>query len=320
MKNKKTIYFSLACDVDPDIDSIDASKEYWWGIANGIPLLRKALRIPMTWLLRADRMITEVYSDPAYCFKRFQKLWEEETKTFKSEIGWHPHLFRFDGTNSKWLPYLGKGDDLGTLSASLDALRQHADVVSVRTGWEYQSNSLMKLFDQKGILVEASATPGSLQAGAWSHDWRGTPRMPYHPSRNDYRRPAASREDALKLVEIPMLARRLSPLLRTARFAIRAKRRIFDWPSSAWQGAIITKDPRCFDQAVEQTIREGSRVIAAYCHCSEFLEPENLKNIMVNMESLFSFADHLGYSVTTTTLAGLGSLLRSSDTELIKCA
>ncbi|HUG82600.1 MAG TPA: hypothetical protein VML01_13105, partial [Bryobacterales bacterium] len=210
------IFLSIACDTDPDADlpfrrPPDQLDTLWTGVTEGVRALRNALAAsrfvadhgqpPVTWLLRSDRQIAEVYGDACFCYRRWQSLWDEECGS-GSEIGWHPHLFRWNEPQDRWRPYLGEDDDLPFLRTCLDELRTCVPIQAVRTGWIYHSNGLMKFLSDNGILLDASATPGSLQFGEWHHDWRFTPRTPYHPAVRDYRRPAAAGEPALDILEL----------------------------------------------------------------------------------------------------------------------
>ena len=100
---KKTAYLSIACDTDPDINppyrearDKQNPEDIWQGIARGISALRQRLEktsffrkhgsLPITWLLRCDRQIYELYGDAAFCFRRFEDVWKTELKN-GNEIG-----------------------------------------------------------------------------------------------------------------------------------------------------------------------------------------------------------------------------------------
>lgn len=277
----KTIYFSIVCDTDPDINPsfrvFDAKKDkngrIWRGVTEGIEILRRRLKnvsflstkykkLPVTWLLRSDRQIYELYGNPAFCFQQFEDIWNKEY-SYGSEIGWHPHLYRWYKKANQWIPNLGFDDDIQILTECINCLRQCADIYAVRTGWDYHSNRLMSFFDEQKLLVDASALPGCTQGGGWFHDWSKTPRIPYFPSKFDYRHSEDSPENVLKIIEMPLLVRRLTPPLQMARYATRKLRTIkqnthsclVDWESAKWQGVrLATSESKPFIEAVQQTI------------------------------------------------------------------
>ena len=247
------------------------------------------------WLPESNGYPTaEVYGDPCFCCSRWRRLWEEECES-GSEMGWHPHLFRWSEVESRWRPYLGENDDLALLGECLKELRTCVQIQAVRTGWIYHSNGLMKFLSDSGISVDASATPGSLQLGEWHHDWRSTPRTPYHPSVSDYRQPASRKDQALDILELPTLVRRLSLPSHLARFAVRGRRALkgggpFDWESARRQGVMLTHDSGWFREAVRQTLREGSVggtiFLNTYFHTTELIRPERLGNFVRNLDQV----------------------------------
>jgi hypothetical protein len=80
-------------------------------------------------------------------------------------------------------------------------------------GWGFHNNFTMKKVNDLGLLVDLSAAPGLKHEGSpdqrGSHflnhyDWTITPNKPYHPSQQDYRRPAKNNEKSLNILEIPI--------------------------------------------------------------------------------------------------------------------
>jgi hypothetical protein len=335
---KKAAYLSIACDTDPDINPPyrDARNEQnpediWQGIARGISALRQRLEetssfrkhgsLPITWLLRCDRQIYELYGDSTFCFRRFEDIWKTELNN-GNEIGWHPHLCRWSDESCQWLPYLGKDDDLQVLADCLNSFRKCIDIRAVRTGWDYHSNRLLEFFDRERLLVDASAIPGSVQSVGWAHDWTGTPRTPYLPSKSDYRNRAKSSEDSLSIVEMPVLVRELAlphHLIRHCVRSVRAYRNAnFDlpnWESARWQGLTITMKPGTFSAGVQQTLgsslEKGSVFLTSYFHTDELLSSQLLDRFIQNLENLNSLSDSNGYTLTPTTLSAAVSIARN---------
>lgn len=338
MGMNKVAYLSIACDADPDIDppyrkvpSKENAEHIWQGITVGIHTLRQHLketpvvskygRLPVTWLLRSDRQIYELYGNADFCFRRFENVWKSEHE-HGSEIGWHPHLYRWDEYACQWTPYLAKDDDLEILAECLNSLRQCTDIYAVRTGWDYHSNRLMGFFDREGLLVDASAIPGSIHSGTWFHNWGGTARPPYFPSKFDYRRPAESHEHALRILEMPVLVRSLSLPFHLIRFCYHNLRAIrsfnvnfTDWESARWQGVFISRRCRPFYEAVHQTLAMSSEkegiFLTTYFHTNELLSLRGVQRFIQNLENLSCLTERIGYTLVPTTLSVAASLVKN---------
>jgi hypothetical protein len=301
-------------------------------LTEGVPALRRALEksaftrrhgpLPITWLLRSDRQILGIYGDAAFCYRQFEALWDSE-RALGSDLGWHPHLYRWETATGSWESYLnrGDGDEVDVLESCLAALRAHMPVRVVRTGWDYHSNTLMRFFDESGLVADASPIPGSVQiGGGWTHDWDDTPRVPYHPSCADYRRPARAGEDAHGIIVLPTLVRRLALPAQLARHIIRRYRargesRVPSWGSAKWHGQFITRMPRAFQAAARDWLRQHAGVsafhLATYFHPDEILDRQGIDNFVANLEYLAGVADRLGIRVTPVTLEAAGERART---------
>jgi hypothetical protein len=329
----KEIYLTISCDVDPDFNFpfsrvLKGEEEglMWRGVGLGISRFRRALskspfsakygQLCITWLLRADRQIVEWFGNPSFTFRQFEQLWDKELN-IGGEIGWHPHLYRWHSSGKCWIPWLGQDDDVEMLAQCFSSLREHVDIKAVRTGWDYQSNRLMHLFDDLGMQVDGSAIPGSVEKGTSFHNWENTPRYPYHPSAADYRRPSVASEPALSIIEIPVLVEKLSFPLHLARYCLRNFRgvkmcKLTNYESARWRGIIITRDPNSFNRAVNQAMelitQRNNYFIATFFHPSELLSTKMLKNFICNLESLSRVVEAARHNLVPTTL-GKAALL-----------
>lgn len=319
-------YLCVACDTDPDgpvpfahPSAASHLNALWQGVAQGVPALRATLDdrlrkharpLPIAWLLRADRQISEAFGDPAFAYQKFAALWESELRC-GSEIGWHPHVFRWNESAGGWRPWLGEGDDLDVLLDSVTALRRHADVTSARTGWTYHSNRLMGLFERAGIRVDGSPMPGSVHHAVWRHDWSGTPRTPFRPSRQNYRVAASDDVDAVNVCAVPSVVRRLSLPSQAARYAARVRRGTsVGWEAARWQGVLLTQPEALHNEAVAQTLElseaESAAFLLTYFHAGELIQPGLLQRLVQNVERVFTLASKRGWEVHPTTLTGMG--------------
>ncbi len=334
MTRRQRIYLCISCDSDPDANPKTPSppagswNANWRGISTGIPALRDRLRespftdtygqLPITWLLRADRQIRTVYGDPAFCFKRFEPIWDAEMK-LGGEVGWHPHLYRWGDREGRWVEYLGQDDDLEIVGSCLAALRRCAEIRAVRIGWAYQSNGLLRLLARERLAVDASAVPGTVQSGTWYFDWRGAPRTPYLPSREDYRLPAATPDEAVGILEMPSLVRRLGPTLHGSRYCLRRLRGLrsqtpdlTDWTSSGYQGVLLTARPTSFGQALEESVNGSSHAsfISTYFHADDLLSPTMRDRLVTNVEQVGRLAERLGRVLVPSTLSAAADCAR----------
>jgi hypothetical protein len=329
----RQIYLAIACDTDPDRDIRfrvpDTARDVWSGCRDGISALRKALaetgfcrthgQLPVTWLLRADRQIAEVYGDAAYCWKTFAGLWEREVR-LGSEIGWHPHLYRW--RDGGWFPYLHQTDDLEVLGDCLAALREHSRIRAVRTGWDYQSNRLLAFFDAHEIEVDASALPGCVwRVGSEiRYDWQGTRRQPYFPSKADYRSPG---QPSLAILSVPSLVRRLNLRKQCARYGLRAARALrscclaplTEWETARWQGVMMTYPNNMLREAAAQTMAGRDTVfLTTYFHTTG-LAPETISRFMENLDAILAMAEFSGYELIPMTLTGIGNVFKSKESS-----
>lgn len=321
----RVAHLVVACDADPDgpvpwrrVPPNVAPDALWTGVSVGIETLRRRLEksrfhsrfghLPITWLLRADRQISETYGTPAFAFERFAPLWTREQR-LGSEIGWHPHLYRWNDAAVTWQPSLDADDDLDVLRSCLSALRRHADIRSARTGWTYHSNGLMKMFASEGVRFDASAIPGSLQGGRWRHDWRSAPRTPYRPSAGDYRAPARSPLESVCICELPVIVRRLARPPHALRYVVRLARRSGDtWESARWQGVVITRHVRGFRDAVAQTLQLSGETafLVTYFHTGELLRSNCIDRFERNLDTIVTFADRGAWELRPATLSAAG--------------
>lgn len=339
----RTVYLSVACDIEPDFNPRQfiiydsANRNFiWQSISVGISNLRRALnqsrfsskygKLNISWLVRSDRQIYELYNDASFCFRHFEDIWSDELAV-GSEIGWHPHLYRWQRRNKQWIPYLGYDDDLEILTDCLATLRKCTDVTTVRTGWDYHSNRLVRFLDEQRILVDASAIPGGLQLGQWFYDWRGSVRYPYHPSVSDYRRPPKSNESALNIIEIPILVKALRFPFQFIRFCKRNIKTISrlaftDYESARWQGQVITGVPSSFYEAIQQVLTyplySDCFFINTYFHSPELLSPKLLGNFIFNLDNLSHLVESKGYSLVSVTLRDLAPIAKEWIKHLLK--
>ncbi|MGH7645631.1 MAG: hypothetical protein ACREMR_08595 [Gemmatimonadales bacterium] len=190
-------------------------------MTEGIPALKNLLHglrdseghePVITWLLRADEQIRALHDDYGWLARTHQPFWRS-LQDSGDELGWHPHFWRRDADAGPWL------QETQDIDWQVEMLhRAHADlarclptgVKSVRMGWAYHNNRTCRALEELAVAVDLSALPGyrTLTGKLPTRrenlfDWFPTPRMPFHPSRTDYRRPARNGETSCRLLEVP---------------------------------------------------------------------------------------------------------------------
>lgn len=224
------IRFILCCDVDPYSSvlggaRLDAYKDklVWKGLSEGIsPIekLRESIRdsygthLKITWFFRSDEQIHTIYGDYSWAIEEFRGV-RRKLESRGDEIGWHPHLWRWNENNGCWYQEIEDKEWMrNCLENGFCGFKNKAGFpYSVRMGWDFHNNFTMNELNNFGILVDLSATPGVRRKGTFNGrgsffvnecDWQNTPDEPYFPSKIDYRRPVKGREKYLKILEIPI--------------------------------------------------------------------------------------------------------------------
>ncbi|MFC1476096.1 hypothetical protein ACFLQW_03745 [Candidatus Zixiibacteriota bacterium] len=226
----RIVYVIIGCDTDPDragyLESVKPGKLSWRGMTEGIPRVKELVHgltdhrghePVFTWLLRVDEQIKVIHGAYNWVPATHRDFLLDLEKT-GDELGWHPHFWRQDTASGEWYQEINDTD--WQIEMLEQAHRAYLEVLpgrthSVRMGWAYHTNRTFQTLDKLGVKVEFSALPGlrtlSAKSGTRSEnlfDWFTTPRAPYYPSREDYRRPAKGREAALGTLEVPSFTSR----------------------------------------------------------------------------------------------------------------
>ncbi len=226
------IIIIIGCDVDPSPDPTSkyASEDdniRWKGVTEDIPKLKEMLnsfshengQYPnITWLLRSDKQFKIYYDDYAYPVKKFWDIWKSCQKD-GDELGWHPHLWDFDESNQWWYPRIHDPEwIIDCLTEGYKEITRYFIPKSVRMGWNFQSNTVMNVLNNLGIIVDFSALPKQKTSAFKSRknfpichlDWRITSEEFYYPSENDYRRVSRFNEKPLDILEMPLSLTQIS--------------------------------------------------------------------------------------------------------------
>jgi hypothetical protein len=317
IKNK-ILYVVIGCDTDPDrksfVDNDSDEGKSWRGVTNGIPLFKdiakdikdshgNAPRI--TWLLRADEQIRNLYGDYAWVLRNFEKLFKD-LQADGDELGWHPHFYRLEPSSTIWYQEIF---DVAWQKQMLDeAYKAYSNVipgrpVSVRMGWDFHNDSTLSKLAELGIKIDFSALPGlrtnlpKRGEKAYNvYDWINSPRHPYWPSDADYRRPPMKGEGKLPILELPIFAS--TSIIWGLIGGLQMARKMKD-PSQFFQAIKrptfvinITGKPKYFSPIASELSRilartDKSVIFATYFHADELLDNKS------SIYSRFNLRDNL---------------------------
>ncbi len=201
-----TVNLLFTIDVDNDGAQNDQRTELSWTSIDRIPALKdlcESLNLNVTWFIRADNQLQDIYGTAAYLLLEHERLLSELERT-GDEVAWHPHLNEWCEETRQ---YIVDRDELRCAQKLIETRGEleakgfcHS---SVRIGEAFHGDATMKTLDELGLAVDSTAIPGRTRSDeSRAFDWGPTPNNPYHPSRRDYRVPDTG--DHLNILEVPM--------------------------------------------------------------------------------------------------------------------
>lgn len=205
-------HLTVVLSFDADPDRFDPSQPgegepTWRGIEEGIPTLVETLEdrakawgrdtFPVTWFVRADLNVARHLGSVGGLLDRYDYTWKRLHER-GDELAYHPHLIVSDEKTAREAPAVEEQIEQGA-----DAMRARGFQPAVsRIGEARGSSEIFQKLDELGFVADSTAMPGRRREDeSRSFDWIDTPRVPYHPSREDHRFPGP---DPLALLEIPM--------------------------------------------------------------------------------------------------------------------
>ena len=219
----KTLPVIVCLDVEPDEREIDSkAKTDWKGFegtsrffVNLRPRLMEVTGAPVkfSWFCRMDPQIERTYGLPWWVVWRYRDI-IKELEAAGDEIGLHTHAWRWDDARQRWITDYGDQKWVThcvrtSFEAYLKAFGRPC--LSFRFGDHWMNNETVGLLESLGVRFDLTIEPGmrakpglvlgELQTGSLP-DYTGTPRQPYRPSQQDYRKP--SRNGARDLWAIPV--------------------------------------------------------------------------------------------------------------------
>lgn len=319
---RPNIIVILCVDADPDSPAhggmrYDCPDRLTWEhlpkLTSKIQRVRKDLlqrfgkTLQLTWFLRSDLQIRTIYGDAGWCFREFEPLLKD-LQNAGDELAWHPHAWRWSDVRKCWynemtdIEYIMQSYDEG-FEAFKDSMGFQP--ASCRAGINFHSNRTLAKLDELGVKVDLSAHPsirlfyttsrwgGFIREGS---DWSRTQPEPYHPSRNDYQRPATGNE-SLDILEIPITTwrRRVGSLsyleglvpIRIHRRPLAVRPIVKGWfVPSVWA------DSFRFEVGVKDVLRRakasGTAHYASYLHSDDISDELHYQNFTRNLDYLIS--------------------------------
>ena len=159
--------------------------------------------IPVTWFIRCDDSVAATIGEASGLLHTLDKFIERRSAK-GDEFGLHPHLYRCIG--GKWIP-----EDIPALQteqierAAMGWQRYFGSTPRLtRMGEAVMNNAIAKCLDGLGVEIDSSALSSRKRFdNGFQFDWTNTPASPYHPSVEDYRRPAIGDELSHRFIEVP---------------------------------------------------------------------------------------------------------------------
>jgi hypothetical protein len=258
--NARKIPIILCIDVEPlerEIDRVvakdwDGVEETFRFLSDVRPALAAATGAPVkfSWFFRMDPQIADTYGDPSWVVRRYGKIIEQLERA-EDEFGLHTHAWRWDERFKRWV--VDHADQEWVehcLRMSFEAYRRAfgRSCYSFRFGDHWMNNATIDLLESLGVRFDLTVEPGMKPAPALVlkelhtgslPDYTVTPRRPYRPAREDFRKASATTDRRLWMIP---LSTRSAPRpfrrIETSRQGIDLRRDgdvhplnlCFDWP------------------------------------------------------------------------------------------
>ncbi|NJD51379.1 MAG: hypothetical protein FIB07_00755 [Candidatus Methanoperedens sp.] len=294
----------ICCDTEPDqpqyggLDyDVHFGKHTWKGIEEGIPEAKeisnsvedtKGHNAKITWFLRSDDQMKELYGDPAWMVRNFMDKWKS-LESEGDEIGWHPHLWRWNESIKSWYPELEDRIWIeNCMEEGYKGFPEEFKLTSSRMCWNFHSNITMNKMDELGLKVDITGMPGQKSIkpvndspDSLYYDWEITKDPPYFPSQSDYRREADMNERSLNILEIPLTNFEISLSWQIKRILKRFLRPGRGYPLGKRNPAKIDDHPDFFKSCVIRKFFESKEnncmtFLVSYFHADELTGKDSL--------------------------------------------
>jgi hypothetical protein len=221
--NARKIPIILCIDVEPlerEIDRVvakdwDGVEETFRFLSDVRPALAAATGAPVkfSWFFRMDPQIADTYGDPSWVVRRYGKIIEQLERA-EDEFGLHTHAWRWDERFKRWV--VDHADQEWVehcLRMSFEAYRRAfgRSCYSFRFGDHWMNNATIDLLESLGVRFDLTVEPGMKPAPALVlkelhtgslPDYTVTPRRPYRPAREDFRKASATTDRRLWMIPL----------------------------------------------------------------------------------------------------------------------
>ncbi|KAB2946781.1 MAG: hypothetical protein MPEBLZ_01918 [Candidatus Methanoperedens nitroreducens] len=291
----KKLFVVIGCDTDPLIEINEPNafikENVWDETIQSIVRLKEKIGIfedkqglspKITWFLRSDQQINIQWNDWCYPVREYISLWNEQIKS-GDEIGWHPHLWRYDELKNIWYQEINDNDWISScLENGYHEISKLFRINSVKMGWCFHKNYTMNLVDSFGIKYDLSAIPGLMNSGNTCniYDWKNTSADPYFPSKKDYRIRDDNPSNNHNIMEIPI-----------TNYTVPFFWRIFI--SKRNMAANIAKHPIFFRNIFNNIIWNQESLLNTYFHPCDIGEKDrlfSLNNFERNLNNIIEIA------------------------------
>lgn len=205
-------------DVEPDERSINPNeKKDWEGFMACYALfsrfrtqLEAKTRSPVhfSWFIKMDPQIAQTYGSGSWAVDRYASI-IRQLETAGDHIGLHVHPWRWESQSQDWVEDFANQEWVDhSIRVGADAFQASLSrpCLSFRMGDRWMNNATVELLETLGVQVDLSIEPGQRTGdlpesftGSWL-DVTNVPRQPYHPSKLDFRQPAADSRRNLWIV------------------------------------------------------------------------------------------------------------------------
>jgi len=307
---KGIVYVVISCDADPDRPAfggipLNQKKEHkWLGLEVGIPKLKKATKhvkdrfsngLRITWFIRSDTQMYDIYGDYSWPAKNFKDMWTELDNE-EDEIGWHPHMWRWSEKYNIW--FQERSDDAWIKNCLLEGYSQLKNVFGVKTtrmGWDFHNNLTMNTLNDLGISADLSALPGfkgerfvdkTLGLYHDCFDWIGSPSEPYHPSSSNYKA-----NGNLAILEIPHSCFHQNNFIYTTKRVVWKTpfRRFMQKKPRKSYALMSSLDPMYFYDGVMQVFKKAKskpQILVSYFHPDDLLDEKGREGFPAIIKNL----------------------------------
>jgi hypothetical protein len=266
------------------------------------------------WFCRMDPEVAEVYGEAAWAARRYAEDLHDVSRR-GDEVGLHTHARRWEG--GAWLIDHGSqswiDDCLTTSFAAFESVFARPCRI-FRMGDRFMSQGTMAHLERNGVQFDLTAEPGYPPVPALDlaephtgslPDYRGVPRHPYRPSREDWRQPDPIRQDGIVAIPLstglgPEAPAPMSPIKRWKR-GVRALVGC-PLPTRSVEALNLARPPATFRAILDQLLASAeTRHLAVVVRTSTAVVPEKRAAMESTVDSLLAHPRRRDLAFVTPT-------------------